>query len=50
MERLFVDTSAWFAYVNKSDPDHEKVRRRLGLQRAISLDADFEREGFELLP
>lgn len=132
MERLFVDTSAWFAYVNKSDPDHEKVRevlrafngrlvtsnfifdetitfclyrlghsiavrvgqtlldatvidlvrltlddqrlawtlflerpdktysytdctsfilmRRFGLQRAISLDADFEREGFELIP
>jgi predicted nucleic acid-binding protein len=26
------------------------LMRRLGLQRAISLDADFEREGFELLP
>lgn len=25
MERLFVDTSAWFAYVNRSDPSHEAV-------------------------
>ncbi len=29
MERLFVDTSAWFAFVNGSDPDHEPVRRVL---------------------
>lgn len=132
MERLFVDTSAWLAYVNKSDRDHERVRevlcafngrlvtsnfvfdetitfclyrlghaaavkvgqtllntaaidlvrimpsderqawalflerpdktysytdctsfvimRRLGLRRAIALDADFQREGFELFP
>ena len=132
MERVFVDTSAWFAYVNRSDRDHEKVRdvlrafegrlvtsnfvfdetitfclyrlghrtaakvgktllsattidlvhltldderlawalflqrpdktysytdcasfvvmRRLGLRHALSLDADFQREGFELLP
>ena len=28
-EHLFVDTSAWFAYVNKSDRDHEKVRQVL---------------------
>jgi hypothetical protein len=26
MERLFVDTSAWFAHVNRSDPDHASVR------------------------
>ncbi len=25
MERLFVDTSAWFAYANRTDPDHGKV-------------------------
>ncbi len=24
--RVFVDTSAWFAYVNASDPDHRRVR------------------------
>lgn len=30
MRRLFVDTSAWYAYVNRRDPDHKKVRRLLG--------------------
>ncbi len=25
MERFFVDTSAWFAYFNQDDPDHEAV-------------------------
>jgi predicted nucleic acid-binding protein len=25
-ERLFVDTGAWFAYVNAADPDHQRVR------------------------
>ena len=29
MERLFVDTSAWFAYVNRDDREHEAVRRVL---------------------
>jgi len=29
MERLFVDTSAWFAYVNRKDPEHDAVRRVL---------------------
>lgn len=132
MERAFVDTSAWFAYANRHDPDHTRIRsalqtfqgrlitsnfifdetvtlclyrlghqvaatvgavlldptvvdlmrltpddeqrawaffltrpdktysytdctsfvlmRRLRLQRAIALDADFQREGFILLP
>ena len=27
MERLFVDTSAWFAYLNRSDRDHAAVRK-----------------------
>ena len=26
---LFVDTSAWFALVNRSDPDHRRVRKVL---------------------
>jgi len=26
---LFVDTSAWFAYVDRADPEHEPVRRVL---------------------
>jgi predicted nucleic acid-binding protein len=132
MERAFVDTSAWFAYANRLDPDHTRIRtvlrtfqgrlvtsnfvfdetvtlclyrlghqvaatvgavlldptvvnllrlppddeqrawalflarpdktysytdctsfvlmRRLRIQRAIALDADFQREGFVLLP
>src|SRR5262249_10970666 len=29
MERLFVDTSAWFAYTNAKDPDHRAVRKIL---------------------
>lgn len=29
MARLFVDTSAWYAYVNHSDPDHGVVKRAL---------------------
>jgi predicted nucleic acid-binding protein len=132
MERAFVDTSAWFAYANRLDSDHTRIRtvlrtfqgrlvtsnfvfdetvtlclyrlehqvaatvgavlldptvvdllrltpddeqrawalflarpdktysytdctsfilmRRLSIQRAIALDADFQREGFVLLP
>ena len=29
MERLFVDTSAWFAYFNRKDPDHRSVTKVL---------------------
>ena len=29
MQRLFVDTSAWFAYINRKDPDHIAVRKVL---------------------
>ncbi len=29
MDRLFVDTSAWFAYANRADPDHRRVRQTL---------------------
>ena len=25
MERVFVDTSAWFAFANRGDPDHPRV-------------------------
>lgn len=28
-ERHFVDTGAWFAYVNAADPDHGRVRHAL---------------------
>jgi predicted nucleic acid-binding protein len=29
MKRAFVDTGAWFAYVNRKDPDHRAVKRAL---------------------
>jgi len=29
MKRLFVDTSAWFAYINRKDRDHAPVSRAL---------------------
>lgn len=29
MERIFVDTSAWFAYVNREDPDHAATQEVL---------------------
>jgi len=29
MERAFVDTSAWFAYANRQDPDHRRIRAAL---------------------
>ncbi len=29
MERVFVDTGAWYAYVNAKDPDHFRVREFL---------------------
>ena len=29
MKRVFVDTSAWFAYVRRDDPDHEAVKAAL---------------------
>jgi hypothetical protein len=29
MQRVFVDTSAWFAFVDRRDPDHRAVRTAL---------------------
>ena len=29
MERVFVDTGAWYAYINAKDPDHFRVREFL---------------------
>jgi len=29
IEYVFVDTGAWFAYINASDPDHQRVRQFL---------------------
>lgn len=30
MDRIFVDTSAWFAYANRRDPDHAAVSEFIG--------------------
>ena len=27
MEQAFVDTSAWYAFVNQQDPDHARIRK-----------------------
>jgi len=35
-ERVFVDTSAWFAYANRRDPEHRAVREVVG-RRAVRL-------------
>jgi len=36
IDRLFVDTSAWFAFVNRADPEHSAVRAILR-RRAVRL-------------
>lgn len=42
MQRVFVDTSAWYAYVNRRDPDHAavvRVLRRRDLRLLTSTNA-----------
>jgi len=41
MERLFIDTSAWFAYINKSDHDHQKVRAILDHPKGRLVTSNF---------
>ena len=41
MDRLFVDTSAWFASVNRADPDHERVANALRGFRGRLLTSNF---------
>lgn len=41
-EAVFVDTSAWFAYINAADPDHQRVKQ--------FLDTYPSQEGFGVLP
>jgi len=36
MERAFVDTSAWFTYTNRQDPDHAVSAMCYGRSRAGS--------------
>ncbi len=41
MKRVFVDTSAWFAYARKDDPDHEAVSRALEEWEGRLVTSDF---------
>lgn len=41
MLRLFVDTSAWFAFANRDDPDHKAVAALLGKPRGRLITSNF---------
>ena len=41
MERAFVDTSAWFAYANRDDPDHQRLRNVLQTFQGRLLTSNF---------
>ncbi len=41
MLRLFVDTSAWFAFANRDDPDHKTVAALLGKPRGRLITSNF---------
>ena len=41
MERAFVDTSAWFAYANRQDPDHTRVRNVLRTFQGLLMTSNF---------
>lgn len=41
MKALFVDTSAWYAHMQRDDPDHAPVRRRLEPFRGELVTSDF---------
>ncbi|MBN2494024.1 MAG: PIN domain-containing protein [Deltaproteobacteria bacterium] len=54
---LIDEQKAWALFVDRSDKDYSftdctsfALMRRMGIQTAVSLDADFRREGFDLLP
>lgn len=40
-QRLFVDTSAWFAYANRDDPDHKRVRTSLDNPQVRLITSNF---------
>jgi len=41
MQRLFVDTSAWFAFANSGDPDHETVAGLLAAFKGRLVTSNF---------
>lgn len=41
MQRLFVDTSAWFAFTNRADPDHKSVAALLNAFKGRLVTSNF---------
>lgn len=41
MERLFVDTSAWFAFINRADPSHQGVAALLSRFKGRLVTSNF---------
>lgn len=41
MQRLFVDTSAWFAFANRGDPDHKTVAGLLAAFKGRLVTSNF---------
>ncbi|MBI5242187.1 MAG: type II toxin-antitoxin system VapC family toxin [Elusimicrobia bacterium] len=41
MKRVFADTSAWFSYVRRDDPDHAAVKRALEEWEGRLITSDF---------
>lgn len=41
MQRLFVDTSAWFAFANRGDPDHKTVAELLAAFKGRLVTSNF---------
>ena len=41
MNRVFVDTSAWFSFINKDDPQHERVTQYLKDFTGVLITSNF---------
>lgn len=41
MQRLFIDTSAWFAFTNRADPDHKAVAALLDAFKGRLVTSNF---------
>ncbi len=41
MKRVFVDSSGWHAFADADDPDHQEIRRALGLWEGRLVTTDF---------
>ena len=53
MNRIFIDTSAWFAIIDGlsfTDCTSIVLMRRLHIDTVLTLDDDFRRQGFTMIP